>query len=123
MASLDDGNDGANDEYVMMRTDPLMRVQGFIRHLSASAFTYTDTTDYGPGGAVRTALRAEANNATFYYNGVLKGGSGANGMATGLTTFNLKSNWQKDRAWTGTRSRIVLVDAALSDAQVRDLLA
>ena len=123
MASLDDGNDGADDEYVRMKTDPLMRVQGFIRHLSASAFTYTDTTDYGPGGAVRTALRAEANNATFYYNGVLKGNSTTNGMATGLTTFNLKSRWQKDRAWTGGRSRIVLVDAALTDAQVRDLLA
>lgn len=123
MLSLDDGNDGAADETVQMLAASLMRVQAYITHLSSSTYSYSDTTDYSPGSNVRVALRAEANNAIFYYNGTVKGNSTTNGMASGLTTLNLKDRWEKDRAWTGGRSRIVLVDAALTDAQVRDLLA
>lgn len=123
LGSLDDGDDSNDtDARVSMGLTTPMRVNSSISVGGVTVANMGIASDYTAGGGVRAATRVKANDAALFINGIKKGSSATNTIPSGINTYHVMDRFGGGRAWLGTCSQFVIVNADLTDAQLSKLL-
>lgn len=131
MIAMDDGDDGVPaDEYIQIGVTTGPRAHFASIRGGSNLFVPGSTVATPVNTALRVAMRAKAGGTLNSYRGSVNGAMVAQGQnaATELpavTRFNIGNRAANDRAWVaagGTLSRLILINADLTDGAIDALL-
>ena len=131
MLAMDDGDDGVpTDEYIALGVTTPTRASFAIISGGTTLFNPSSTATTPLNTPVRLAMRAKASNVInsiiASVNGVSVGSGQTSGGMPAVTRLCVGNRSTNDRNWTaggGSLSRLILINADLTNAQINDLLA